>query len=58
MAKVKAIRDHFTDGVYRKEGEVFEHQGKIHEHIKKVGGKPEPDEEEETAGEKEPPEDK
>jgi hypothetical protein len=34
--RVKAIRDHFTDGHYRTAGEVFEHTGKLHEHIKQV----------------------
>ena len=39
--RVKATRDHFgKDGEYRAAGDVFEHEGKLHEHIKAVKPKP------------------
>lgn len=34
--RVKAIRDHFTDGHYRTAGQVFDHDGDPHEHIEPV----------------------
>lgn len=33
---VRAVRDHFAGGEYRKDGEEFEYTGKAHRHIEPV----------------------
>lgn len=47
MPRVKAKVDHFHAGHYRKEGEVFDQEGKLHEHVELVDkpkGKAKPEE--------------